>query len=239
MADPAVPASHLPEARLLVVDDEPTILELLSGSLRFAGFEVTTAATGGDALRAAAATRPDLIVLDVMLPDHDGFEVIRRLRAGGVRVPVVFLTARDGITDRVAGLTLGGDDYITKPFSLDEVIARIRAVLRRTRGGDQQPARLVVAGLELDQDSHEVWRDGAPVALSPTEFKLLRFLMTNAGRVVSRAQILDHVWDYDFNGEGNVVESFISYLRRKVDRADTRLIHTIRGVGYVLRIPPQ
>jgi two-component system OmpR family response regulator len=200
---------------------------------------VTTAATGGDALRAAAATRPDLIVLDVMLPDHDGFEVIRRLRAGGVRVPVVFLTARDGVTDRVAGLTLGGDDYITKPFSLDEVIARIRAVLRRTRGGDQQPARLVVAGLELDQDSHEVWRDGAPVALSPTEFKLLRFLMTNAGRVVSRAQILDHVWDYDFNGEGNVVESFISYLRRKVDRADTRLIHTIRGVGYVLRIPPR
>jgi two-component system OmpR family response regulator len=226
------------EARLLVVDDEPTILELLAGSLQFAGFEVLTAASGGEALRLAAAARPDLILLDVMMPDDDGFEVVRRIRAGGPRVPVIFLTARGTVGDRVAGLTLGGDDYITKPFSLDEVLARIRAVLRRSATGAQAGSRLAVADLELDEDSHEVRRGGTVVALTPNEFKLLRFLMANAGRVLSKAQILDHVWDYDFNGESNIVESYISYLRRKVDSGEPRLIHTIRGIGYVLRIPP-
>lgn len=226
------------EARLLVVDDEPTILELLSGSLRFAGFDVVTASSGGGALRAAAARRPDLILLDVMLPDGDGLEVVRTLRSAGPHVPVIFLTARGAVHERVAGLTLGGDDYVTKPFSLDEVLARIRAVLRRSGPGPSGDSRLVVADLELDEDSHEVWRAGAAVALTPTEFKLLRFLMINAGRVLSRAQILDHVWDYSFSGEGNVVEPCVSYLRRKVDQGEPKLIHTIRGMGYVLRIPP-
>ena len=227
------------EARLLVVEDEPTILELLSGSLRFAGFDVVTASSGSGALRAAAACRPDLILLDVMLPDGDGFEVVRTLRSSGPRVPVIFITARVGVPDRVTGLTIGGDDYVTKPFSLDEVLARIRAVLRRsgperTGGG----ARLVVADLELDEDCHEVRRAGSVVALTPTEFNLLRFLMVNAGRVLSRAQILDHVWDYTFRGDGGVVEPCVSYLRRKVDQSEPKLIHTVRGVGYVLRIPP-
>lgn len=226
------------EARLLVVDDEPTILELLAGSLRFAGFEVLTAASGAEALRIAAAARPDLIMLDVMMPEGDGFEVVRRIRAGGPWVPVIFLTARGAVGDRVAGLTLGGDDYITKPFSLDEVLARIRAVLRRSTGGAQAGSRLAIADLELDEDSHQVRRGGTVVALTPNEFKLLRFLMTNAGRVLSKAQILDHVWDYDFSGESNIVESYISYLRRKLDSGVPRLIHTIRGIGYVLRIPP-
>jgi two-component system OmpR family response regulator len=226
------------EARLLVVDDEPTILELLAGTLRFAGFDVQTAVSGAEALRAAAAGRPDLILLDVMMPDCDGFEVVRRIRSGGPRVPVIFLTARDNVHDRVTGLTLGGDDYVTKPFSLDEVLARIRAVLRRSRGEPEAGARLVVADLELDEDSHEVWRAGRAVTLSPNEFKLLRYLMINAGRVLSRAQILDHVWDYNFDGDGNIVESYICYLRRKLDRGEPRLIHTIRGIGYVLRIPP-
>ncbi|HWG62802.1 MAG TPA: response regulator transcription factor [Streptosporangiaceae bacterium] len=226
------------EARLLVVDDEPTILELLAGTLQFAGFEVVTAASGAEALREAALSRPDLILLDVMMPDDDGFEVIRKIRAGGPRVPVIFLTARDSVGERVTGLTLGGDDYVTKPFSLDEVLARIRAVLRRSRGEPENAARRIVADLELDEDSHEVWRGGTVVALTPNEFKLLRYLMTNAGRVLSKAQILDHVWEYNFNGEGNIVESYISYLRRKVDRGEPRLIHTIRGIGYVLRVPP-
>ena len=226
------------EARLLVVDDEPTIVELLSGSLRFAGFDVVTATSGAEALRVAAASRPDLILLDVMLPDQDGFGVIRRIRAGQSRVPVIFLTARDSVHERVGGLTLGGDDYITKPFSLDEVIARIRAVLRRTRGQPDTPTRLEIADLELHEDSHEVWRGGRVIALSPNEFKLLRYLMTNAGRVLSKTQILDHVWSYDFNGVANIVESYICLLRRKVDTSEPRLIHTIRGIGYILRIPP-
>jgi two-component system, OmpR family, response regulator len=227
------------EARLLVVEDEPTILELLSGSLRFAGFDVVTASSGAAALRAAAACRPDLILLDVMLPDGDGFDVVRTLRSGGPRVPVIFITARVAVADRVTGLTIGGDDYVTKPFSLDEVLARIRAVLRRS--GPEPPgggARLVVADLELDEDSHQVRRAGAVVALTPTEFKLLRFLMINAGRVLSRAQILDHVWNYSFRGDGGVVEPCVSYLRRKVDQGEPKLIHTVRGVGYMLRIPP-
>jgi two-component system OmpR family response regulator len=226
------------EARLLVVDDEATILELLSGSLRLAGFEVTTAASGAEALRVAAASRPDLILLDVMMPDGDGFEVVRRMRSSGPDVPVIFLSARDGVRERVAGLALGGDDYVTKPFSLDEVLERIRAVLRRTGRAAAPATRLRVAGLELDEDGHEVRRDGALVALTPTEFRLLRFLMLNAGRVLSKGQILDHVWGHNPAGEGNVVEPCISYLRRKVDQGEPRLIHTIRGVGYVLRIPP-
>jgi len=227
-----------PEARLLVVEDEPNILELLSASLRFAGFEVATASGGFDALRAAQRHRPDLVVLDVMLPDMDGFDVARRLRSGDTRTPVLFLTARDATEDKVTGLTIGGDDYVTKPFSLEEVIARIRAVLRRTRGDAlPAPSRLRVADLELDEESHEVWRAGRRVALSPTEFKLLRYLMTNAGRVLSKGQLLDHVWNYDFQGEGGIVESYVSYLRRKIDTVEPRLIHTIRGVGYVLRLP--
>jgi two-component system OmpR family response regulator len=225
-------------ARLLVVDDEPTILELLSGSLRFAGFDVMTAASGVEALRVAAAVRPDLILLDVMMPDGDGFEVIRRIRAGGTRVPVIFLTARGAVRERVTGLGLGADDYVTKPFSLEEVLARIEAVLRRSSGDAEAGARLVVADLELDEDSHEIRRGGEVIALTPTEFKVLRYLMVNAGRVLSKGQILDHVWDYSFNGDSNVVESCVSYLRRKVDRYEPRLIHTIRGMGYILRIPP-
>jgi two-component system, OmpR family, response regulator len=225
------------EARLLVVDDEPTILELLSGSLRFAGFDVVTAASGAGALRAAAASKPDLILLDVMMPDGDGFEVARRMRAGGPQVPVIFLTARSAVRDRVAGLTLGGDDYVTKPFSLDEVLARVRAVLRRS-GLGQAGSRLSVADLDLDEDSHEVRRAGELVALTPTEFRLLRYLMVNAGRVLSKGQLLDHVWDYSSGVAGNVVEPCVSYLRRKVDRREPQLIHTVRGAGYILRIPP-
>jgi two-component system OmpR family response regulator len=225
------------QARLLVVDDEQTILELLSGSLRFAGFEVATAASGAEALRAAAASRPDLVLLDVMMPDGDGFDVVRRMRSSGPDVPVIFLSARDAVRERVAGLALGGDDYVTKPFSLDEVLERIRAVLRRT-GRPAAATRLRVADLELDEDSHEVRRGGTLIALTPTEFRLLRFLMLNAGRVLSKGQILDHVWDYDQAGSGGAVEPCISYLRRKVDQGEPRLIHTIRGVGYVLRIPP-
>ena len=225
------------EARLLVVDDEETILELLSGSLRLAGFEVTTAASGIEALRAAAASRPDLILLDVMMPNGDGFEVVRRMRSSGPDVPVIFLSARDDVRERVAGLALGGDDYVTKPFSLDEVLERIRAVLRRT-GRAAAATRLRVAGLELDEDGHEVRRDGTVIALTPTEFRLLRFLMLNAGRVLSKGQILDHVWGHNPAGGGNVVEPCLSYLRRKIDQGEPRLIHTIRGVGYILRIPP-
>ena len=228
------------EARLVVVDDEPNIRELLSASLRFAGFDVATAATGTEAVQVVERHQPDLVVLDVMMPGIDGFEVVRRLRSAGRAMPIMFLTARDGTDDKVTGLTLGGDDYVTKPFSLEELIARIRAVLRRSRDGAQSRSpRLRVADLELDDDSHEVWRAGEPVHLSPTEFKLLRFLMANTGRVLSKAQILDHVWNYDFNGESAIVESYVSYLRRKVDAVEPRLIHTVRGVGYVVRAPTQ
>jgi two-component system OmpR family response regulator len=213
------------------------ILELLSGSLRFAGFDVVTAVSGAEALRAVTASRPDLVLLDVMLPDGDGFEVVRRMRSSGPDVPVIFVTARDGVHERVAGLALGADDYVTKPFSLDEVLERIRAVLRRTGRAAAKP-RLRVAGLELDEDGHEVRRDGIPIALTPTEFRLLRFLMSNAGRVLSKQQIFDHVWDHNPAGDANVVEPCVSYLRRKVDQGEPHLIHTIRGVGYVLRIPP-
>jgi two-component system OmpR family response regulator len=230
------PGAAQAEARLLVVEDDPNILELLSASLRFAGFSVATASDGGEAESAVVAHNPDLVVLDVLLPDVDGFEVVRRLRANGMRTPVVFLTARDATEDKIHGLTLGGDDYVTKPFSLEELTARIRAVLRRT-GGERDAAKLTFADLELDEDTHEVTRAGTTVSLSPTEFKLLRYLMLNAGRVLSKAQILDHVWNYDFRGDDSIVESYISYLRRKVDSVEPRLIHTLRGVGYVLRLP--
>src|SRR5690606_2451169 len=225
-----------PEARLLVVDDEPNIRELLSASLRFAGFDVVAAADGREAVQLAERVRPDLVVLDVMLPDLDGFAVAERLRATGRRVPVLFLTARDATEDKVVGLGLG-DDYVTKPFSLEEVLARIRAVLRRTRGDMDIPSRLQVADLELDEEAHLVTRAGQPVRLSPTEFKLLHYFMVNAGRVLSKAQILDHVSNYDFGGDAGVVESYVSYLRRKIDKVEPRLIHTLRGVGYVLRAP--
>ena len=236
-----MPRSTTPEAKLLVVEDEPNIRELLSTSLRFAGFEVHTAADGATALRLAETERPDLPVLDVMLPDMDGFAVTRRLRDQGRQMPVVFLTARDATDDKVTGLTVGGDDYVTKPFSLEEVVARIRAVLRRTGGSSgEDVGRLTFADLELDEDSHEVRRAGRTIDLSPTEFKLLRYLMLNPNRVLSKSQILDHVWDYDFRGESGIVESYISYLRRKVDTdAPVPLIHTRRGVGYVLRLPPE
>ena len=222
--------------RVLVVDDEPAIAELVSTMLRYEGFEVDVAGLGREALRSVAANRPQLVVLDVMLPDIDGFEVQRRLRADGYDVPVLYLTARDVVQDKVRGLTLGGDDYVTKPFSLDELVARIRAVLRRAGGGsdDGEPV-LRFADLELDEDSHEVRRGGREIGLTPTEFKLLRYLMLNRRRVLTKAQILDHVWQYDFGGDHNVVETYISYLRRKIDQGADPLIHTVRGVGYVLR----
>ncbi|MFT4148347.1 MAG: response regulator transcription factor [Micrococcaceae bacterium] len=228
-----------PEARLLVVDDEPNIRELLATSLRFAGFEVISASNGREALEIAESHSPDLAVLDVMLPDMDGFTVTRRLRAAGRHFPVLFLTARDDNEDKVTGLTVGGDDYVTKPFSLDEVVARIRAVLRRTQPDDNDDALLKVADLELNDDAHEVLRDGKLIDLSPTEFKLLRYLMLNPNRVLSKSQILDHVWEYDFNGDASIVESYISYLRRKIDNDPdkTPLIQTKRGVGYLLRTP--
>ena len=226
-----------PEAKLLVVDDEPNILELLATSLRFAGFEVVTATNGREALDKAETEAPDLALLDVMLPDMDGFTVTRKLRSSGRLFPVLFLTAKDDTEDKVTGLTVGGDDYVTKPFSLDEVVARIRAVLRRTQPHVEEDSRLRVDDLVLDDDAHEVFRGDREIDLSPTEFKLLRYLMLNPNRVLSKAQILDHVWEYDFNGDASIVESYISYLRRKIDNDHDLppLIHTKRGVGYLLR----
>ncbi|MEU8588943.1 response regulator transcription factor [Streptomyces sp. NPDC048664] len=228
---------------MLVVDDEPTVRELLCAALRHAGFTVAAAGTGREALSGARAARPDLVLLDVMLPDMDGFEVIRRLRercgpgaadrAG--HLPVVFLTARDATHDKIEGLVLGGDDYVTKPFDLRELIARIHAVLRRTSG---DPSALLCAGdLELDPEGNQVTRAGEPLRLSPTEFRLLHHLMANAGRTVSKAQILERVWNYDFSGDTGIVDTYISYLRRKIDNGGPKLIHTVHGIGYVLRAP--
>jgi two-component system, OmpR family, response regulator len=225
------------QGQLLVVDDEPFLRDAVAASLRFLGFEVATADTGTGALRLARNGRFDLVVLDVMLPDTDGFEVVRRLRADGSRVPVIFLTARDTQADKVTGLTLGGDDYLTKPFGLEELAARIRSVLRRARGDPAAGPVLTFADIEMDQDSYEVRRGGRLIELSPTEFRLLRYLMLNPGRVLTRAQLLAHVWDYDFGGSGTVVATYIAYLRRKLAAHGPDVIHTQRGVGYSLRLP--
>ncbi|MBV9846809.1 MAG: response regulator transcription factor [Kutzneria sp.] len=225
---------------VLIVDDEPNILELLSAALRLSGFDVHAADTGAAALNTMAKIRPDIVVLDVMLPDYDGFSLARMLRTYCDQVPVLFLTARDAVEDRIAGLTAGGDDYVTKPFSLEEVVLRLRAILRRTRASTEfshDDGLLRYHDLELDEEAHEVRRDGRAVQLSPTEFNVLRYLLVNAEKVVSKTQILDRVWNYDFGGDSRIVESYISYLRRKVDTAGPPLIHTIRGVGYTLRMP--
>jgi two-component system OmpR family response regulator len=223
-------------ARVLVVDDEENISFLVATALRLDGHEITTAPTGREALDRFAGTRPDLIVLDVMLPDIDGFEVCRRLRADGSNVPIIFLTARDTRDDRVRGLTIGGDDYVVKPFSIEELMARVAVILRRVGIGGGA-AVLTVGDLELDDDAHRVTRGGDEISLSPTEYKLLRYLVANAGRVLSRSQILDHVWEYDFGGDSSNVETYVSYLRKKVDSSGPKLIHTIRGIGYAVRVP--
>jgi two-component system, OmpR family, response regulator len=224
-------------ARVLVVDDELNITDLVATALRYEGFEVSTASTGRSALDGVERERPDLLVLDVMLPDIDGFEIARRLRQDGRRVPILFLTAKDATEDKVRGLTLGGDDYVTKPFSLEELVARVRAVLRRTGDGVAGGSRLNFADLELDEETHEVFRGKTPIDLTPTEFKLLRYFLLNPRRVLSKAQILDYVWEYDFGGDANVVETYVSYLRKKIDTLGPPLIHTLRGVGYSLRMP--
>ncbi|GAB3813445.1 response regulator transcription factor [Tessaracoccus terricola] len=222
--------------RVLTVDDEPSLIELLSMAMRYEGWEVHTAQTGSDAVRTARETQPDAIVLDMMLPDFDGLEVMRRIRAERPDVPVIFLTAKDAVSDRIHGLTAGGDDYVTKPFSLEELIARLRGLLRRSGATTvASSTELVVGDLVLDEESHEVTRAGEPVNLTATEFELLRYLMRNPRRVLSKAQILDRVWDYDFGGQANVVELYISYLRKKVDAGREPMIHTMRGAGYVLR----
>jgi two-component system OmpR family response regulator len=223
---------------VLVVDDEPSIVDAVGTALRYEGFDVREARTGRAALASAQESPPDLVVLDVMLPDLDGLEVTRRLRADGIRVPVLFLTARDSVEDKVAGLTVGGDDYVTKPFSLAEIVARARAILRRTQADDTDgDGRLRFADVEMDEDTHEVWRAAKPIRLTATEFSLLRFFLLNPRRVLSKSQIIDHVWHYDFGGDANVVETYVSYLRKKLDRAGPPLIQTIRLVGYTLREP--
>jgi len=231
------PDSVAPGVQVLVVEDEAPILDMLAMSLAFVGYRVLRAGRGSEALALAKRHRVDLALLDVMLPDTDGFELLRRLRSLNSDMAAVFVTARDALEDRISGLTLGGDDYVTKPFSLEEVVTRVAVVLRRTHPATEErtPNRLTFADLVLDEDEHQVWRAGRLVDLSPTEFSLLRYLMRNAGRVVNKAQILDHVWHYDFDGNAGVVESYISYLRRKIDAVEPPLIHTVRGVGYVLR----
>ena len=222
--------------RILAVDDESSLTELLSMAMRYEGWQVSTAASGNEAVKAAREVRPDAIVLDMMLPDFDGLEVMRRVRSEDPDVPVIFLTAKDAVADRINGLTAGGDDYVTKPFSLEEVIARLRALLRRSGAATGRSESLLVVGdLTLDEDSHEVSRAGDPIQLTATEFELLRYLMRNPRRVLSKAQILDRVWNYDFGGQANVVELYISYLRKKIDANRVPMIHTMRGAGYVLR----
>jgi two-component system OmpR family response regulator len=222
--------------RVLVVDDETTLAELVSMALRLEGWEIRSAPDGMTAVRAAREFRPDAVVLDIMLPDFDGLEVLRRMRADTPNLPVLFLTAKDAVDDRIAGLTAGGDDYVTKPFSLEEVVLRLRALMRRTGVTEANAgATLVVGDLTLDEDSREVHRDGDPIELTATEFELLRFLMRNPKRVLSKAQILDRVWNYDFGGQANIVELYISYLRKKIDAGRPPMIHTMRGAGYVLK----
>ena len=222
--------------RILAVDDENSLTELLSMAMRYEGWQVSTAASGTEAVKAAREVRPDAIVLDMMLPDFDGLEVMRRVRAEDPDVPVIFLTAKDAVADRISGLTAGGDDYVTKPFSLEEVIARLRALLRRSGAATGRSESLLVVGdLTLDEDSHEVTRGGDAIQLTATEFELLRYLMRNPRRVLSKAQILDRVWNYDFGGQANVVELYISYLRKKIDNGRAPMIHTLRGAGYVLK----
>ena len=222
--------------RALVVDDEPNLAELLSTALRYEGWQVEHALTGHAAIRRAKELEPDVVVLDVMLPDLTGLEVLGRMRTTHPNVPVLFLTAKDAVEDRIAGLTAGGDDYVTKPFSLEEVVARLRALLRRTGATTgHQEAQLVVGDLRMDEDSHEVWRGTDDIHLTATEFELLRYFMRNPRRVLSKAQILDRVWQYDFGGQANIVELYVSYLRRKIDKGRTPMLHTLRGVGYVLR----
>jgi two-component system OmpR family response regulator len=226
---------------ILVVEDEEPIRELVATALRFRGYEVVEAGSGGEALGIArgATPRPGLLVLDVMLPDLDGFALCRKLRSGGDATPVIFLTARDEPADKRAGFTGGGDDYLTKPFSLEELLLRIEAVLRRARGAQPEPSRLVVGDLTLDEDAHRVWRGETEVDLSPTEFRLLRYLMLNRDRVLSKHQIIEQVWDYGFAGDPAAVETYVSYLRRKLDDRDARLLRTVRGFGYALRSPDQ
>ncbi|HYA67853.1 MAG TPA: response regulator transcription factor [Acidimicrobiales bacterium] len=228
-------------ARILVVDDERSITDLVAMALRYEGLETAVAHTGRAALELVTSFRPNLMVLDVMLPDLTGFEVLERIGRdlAGHRVPVLFLTARDTLDDKLRGFTLGGDDYMTKPFSIEELIVRVRAILRRVNGADHDDGRLQVGDLRLEEESHEVFRGSVPIELTPTEFKLLHYLMLNAGRVVSKSQILDRVWQYDFDGNANVVEIYISYLRRKIDEHGPRMIHTVRGVGYSIRQPAE
>jgi two-component system, OmpR family, response regulator len=223
--------------RILVVDDEPNIADVVSMALRFQGFEVETAGTGTDAISAVTSFRPHLIVLDIMLPDMEGFDVAQRLGAQRARVPIIFLTARDATDDKIRGLTLGGDDYVTKPFSLEELVARIRAILRRSGLAEPESSRLTFEDLELDEDAHEVTRSGNHVDLTATEYRLLRYLMLNPRRVLTRSQLLEHVWEYDFGGDARVLETYVSYLRKKLDKHGPPLIHTVRGVGYALRQP--
>ena len=234
-------ADNSQNLKVLVVDDEPNIVELLTVSLKCQGFEVETANSGPAAIELAHSWKPDAYILDVMMPEMDGFELLSKLRAEGLDAPVLFLTAKDAVEDRIHGLTIGADDYVTKPFSLEEVITRLRVILRRGNVSEDanEDTTLRYADLTLNDDTHEVTKAGEIVELSPTEFNLLRYLMLNAEVVVSKAKILDNVWHYDFGGDGNVVESYISYLRRKVDTGDVQLIHTVRGVGYVLRTPRQ
>jgi two-component system, OmpR family, response regulator len=223
--------------RVLVVDDEPSIVDVISMALRHQGFGVAIAADGKQALAQVRSWRPHVLVLDVMLPDMDGFEVARRLSAEHAGVPILFLSARDNTADKVRGLTTGGDDYVTKPFSLEELLARLRNLLRRTGAFDQRSSRLTFADLELDEDTREVARSGRPIELTPTEYRLLRYMMLSPRKVLTRAQLLDHVWNYDFVGDARVLETYVSYLRKKVDAEGPALLHTVRGVGYTLRLP--
>jgi two-component system OmpR family response regulator len=230
---PAAAEQH----RILVVDDEPNIVDVISMALRFQGFAVESAGNGRDALAAVRSFDPHLLLLDIMLPDMEGFEVAERLGAQRAQLPIIFLTARDATQDKVRGLTNGGDDYVTKPFSLEELIARIRVILRRTGLAQPSSSRLRFEDLELDEDAHEVSRGGAPVELTATEYRLLRYFLLNPRRVLTRAQLLDQVWEYDFDGDSRILETYVSYLRKKLDPHGPPLIQTVRGVGYALRLP--